>query len=127
MNNILQQWRQDAKLLKVEVISLYFAYQDKRTPWYARVFAALVVGYAFSPLDLIPDFIPILGLLDDLILLPLGIRLALGLIPPQVMADSREKARLSLGQNKPKNYLAAGLIILLWLGMILLCAQVLLR
>lgn len=81
-----------AKLLKRETTALYFAYHDPRTPWYARAFSALVVAYLLSPIDLVPDFIPIFGYLDDLLLVPLGITLAVKMIPAQVMAESRKKA-----------------------------------
>jgi uncharacterized membrane protein YkvA (DUF1232 family) len=115
MQNILQRWKQVARLLKVEIYALYLAYRDERTPWYARVFVACVVGYAFSPIDLIPDFIPILGYLDDLILLPLGIKIALTLIPEAVMAESRKRAHEITDAGKPVNYFAAIVIVLIWL------------
>ena len=86
----LESW---ARRLKVEVYALYLAYRDPRVPWYARVFAAVVVGYAFSPIDLIPDPVPVLGYLDDLILVPLGVALAIKMIPPPVLAECRKKAR----------------------------------
>ncbi|MCL5612169.1 MAG: YkvA family protein, partial [Chloroflexi bacterium] len=73
---MLDKLKQRARTLKHETIALYFAFRDPRTPWYAKIFAALVVAYAFSPIDLIPDFIPVLGYLDDLILVPAGIALA---------------------------------------------------
>jgi uncharacterized membrane protein YkvA (DUF1232 family) len=78
--------------LKREVGALYLAYRDPRTPWYARLFAALVVAYAISPIDLIPDPIPVLGYLDDLILIPLGVWVALRLIPRGVTAECRQRA-----------------------------------
>ena len=90
---IFEKWKDLAKQLKVEVYAIYLAYRDPRVPWHARVFAACVVGYAFSPIDLIPDPIPVLGYLDDLILIPLGVKVALAMIPAQVMTESREKAR----------------------------------
>ncbi|KPV50506.1 hypothetical protein SE17_26560, partial [Kouleothrix aurantiaca] len=74
-----------ARHLKAEIYALYLAYRDPRVPWYARVFVACVVGYALSPIDLIPDFVPVLGYLDDLIVLPLGLSIALRLIPAEVM------------------------------------------
>lgn len=92
MSHLIDQLKQKAKYLKRETTSLYFAYRDPRTPWYARAFSALVVAYLFSPIDLIPDFIPILGYLDDLVLVPLGIRLALKMIPSEVMVDARKNA-----------------------------------
>lgn len=112
---MFETWKQQARQLKVETYALYLAYQDPRVPWYARIVAGGVVAYAFSPIDLIPDFIPILGYLDDLLLVPLGIRLALALIPAAVMAESREKARERLAQGKPVSWAAAGFIVLIWL------------
>lgn len=115
---ILERWKHEARKLKANVYTLYFAYRDPRVPWYAKVFIAGVVGYAFSPIDLIPDFVPILGYLDDLVLIPLGVALALKMIPKQVMDDARSKAN-SLSQ-KPKNWVAAAVIILIWLCLIVL-------
>src|SRR5512143_1640562 len=88
----LAQWKQKARELKIQVYALYYAYRDPRLAWYAKAFTALVVAYAFSPIDLIPDFIPILGYLDDLVLLPLGVFLALKMIPAPVMQECRAKA-----------------------------------
>jgi uncharacterized membrane protein YkvA (DUF1232 family) len=111
---MLQRWKQRARRLKAELYALYFAYKDPRTPWYARVVAACVVGYAFSPIDLIPDPIPIVGYLDDLILVPLGIMLAVRLIPPGVLSECRVKAQEGLKQGKPTNWVAAGVIVAVW-------------
>jgi uncharacterized membrane protein YkvA (DUF1232 family) len=108
-----------AQRLKLEVYALYLAYKDPRVPWYARLFAACVAGYAFSPIDLIPDPIPILGYLDDLVLIPLGVLLARRMIPDVVLAECREKAK-DLAE-RPTNWLAAGVIIALW---VLLAAAV---
>jgi uncharacterized membrane protein YkvA (DUF1232 family) len=83
-----------ARQLKKSTYVLYLAYRDPRTPWYARAFAAAVVAYAISPIDLIPDFIPVIGYLDDLLIVPIGFVIAMRLIPPEVMADSRAKAAL---------------------------------
>lgn len=104
-----------AKALKREVFVLWVAYRDPRTPWYAKALAIAVVAYAFSPIDLIPDFIPVLGLLDDLLLVPLGIALVLRLIPAPVIADSRARAEALRTEGKPRNWLAAGAIVLVWL------------
>ena len=112
---IPERWKQWVRRLKTELYAVYLAYNDPRVPWYARVFAACVVGYAFSPIDLIPDFIPVLGYLDDLILVPLGITLAIKMIPPGVMAECRVSAQEALQQGKPTNWIAAGVIITLWL------------
>ena len=111
----LDQWKHKAKRLKVEVYALYLAYRDPRVPLHARIFAACVVGYAFSPIDLIPDFIPVLGYLDDLILVPLGILLALRMIPAEVMAECRVRAQEVMQQGKPVNRTAAAVIIGIWL------------
>ncbi len=108
-------WKQRARALKIEVYALYLAYKDPRVPRYARIFAACVVGYAFSPIDLIPDPIPILGYLDDLVLIPLGVALALKMIPPLVLADCRVKSREVMKQGKPVNRRAAAIIVLIWL------------
>lgn len=111
----METWKQRARQLKAETYALYLAYRDPRTPWYARLFAAIVVGYAFSPIDLIPDFIPVLGYLDDLVLVPFGIWLALKLIPPEVMAESRDKAQTIIASGKPVNRAAAVVIVAIWL------------
>jgi len=116
MPKIIDSWKTKAKLLKVEVYALYLAYQDPRTPWYAKVTAAIVAGYAFSPIDLIPDPIPILGYLDDLVLLPLGVLLAVKLIPPQVLQDCRAQAQVLMAAGKPINKVAAMVIVLIWLA-----------
>jgi uncharacterized membrane protein YkvA (DUF1232 family) len=115
IEQLIETWKQRAAHLKIEVYALYLAYRDPRVPWYARVFAACVVGYAFSPIDLIPDPIPVLGYLDDLILIPLGVKVALAMIPAEVMTESREKAKDILSQGKPVNWAAAVVIIAIWI------------
>lgn len=107
--------------------ALYLAYRDPRVPWYGHLFAACVVAYAFSPLDLIPDPIPVLGQLDDLILIPLGITLALRMIPPQVMADSRAKAQEAARAGKPTNCVAAGAIVAIWILLVVLTIRLLMN
>jgi uncharacterized membrane protein YkvA (DUF1232 family) len=116
MTKFIEPWKARAKQLKREVYALYLAYKDPRTPWYARVLAALVVAYAFSPIDLIPDPIPVLGYLDDLVLIPLGAYLAVKLIPKQVMEESRVKAVEVMAQGKPVNKAAAVVIVLIWIA-----------
>jgi uncharacterized membrane protein YkvA (DUF1232 family) len=113
--------------LKVETYAIWLAYKDPRVPWYARVFAACVVGYAFSPIDLVPDPIPVLGYLDDLVLVPLGIALALKMIPPEVMAECRERADVAMREGRPTNWKAAAAIITVWVLLALLVIVVLLR
>lgn len=94
---------------------LYLSYKDPRTSWYAKLVAILVVSYAFSPIDLIPDFIPVLGYLDDLIIVPFGIILALKLIPPHVIEDNREEADKLKLSGKPKNWFVGTLFIIIWI------------
>jgi uncharacterized membrane protein YkvA (DUF1232 family) len=110
----LDHWRQFVHRLKLDVAALYLAYRDPRVPWPAKLFTALVVGYALSPIDLIPDMIPVLGYLDDLVVVPLGLYLALRMIPPQVLAECRHKAadRASL----PRSRAAAVIIMGVWLA-----------
>lgn len=112
---MLATWQGWARALKREVYALYLAYKDPRVPWYARVVAGGVVAYAFSPIDLIPDFIPVIGYLDDLVLVPLGIALAIRLIPAAILAECREEAGRVMAAGKPTNRVAAGVIIAVWL------------
>lgn len=111
--------RERARRLGRELNALYLACRDPRTPWYARAVAVLVVGYAFSPIDLIPDFIPVLGYLDDLILLPLGIWLALRLIPGDVLEAARLQAQEVAAEKRPASVAAAWVIVLVWLWALL--------
>ena len=110
---MLSSLRTRAKRLKLEVTALAYAQRHPDTPWVARAVAALVVAYALSPIDLIPDFIPVLGLLDDLVLLPLGIYAALKLIPEHVMLEARERA-----VNAPPSRWGAAVIVLVWLALL---------
>jgi uncharacterized membrane protein YkvA (DUF1232 family) len=130
--NVMQQiniesWKRRTKQLKSEMYALYLAYKDPRVPWYARLFAACVVGYAFSPIDLIPDPIPILGYLDDLILIPIGVALAVKMIPKDVLDECREKAQEAMSEGKPINWVAAGLIIALWILLAAFATRLVLR
>jgi uncharacterized membrane protein YkvA (DUF1232 family) len=115
MVRVLEVWGQRARVLKREIHAMWLAYRDPRVPWYARVLAACVVGYAFSPIDLIPDPIPVLGYLDDLVLIPLGVLLARRLIPEEVLIECREKAQAAMSGSKPTNWVAAAIIIAIWL------------
>jgi uncharacterized membrane protein YkvA (DUF1232 family) len=114
---VLEGWKQRARLLKQETYAIYLALRDPRVPWYARLLAACVVGYAFSPIDLIPDFVPVLGYLDDLVVVPLGIALALKLIPAEVMTECRAQARQVMAQGKPVNWAAAVVIVTIWIAL----------
>ena len=100
--------------LKRQIFILYFAYKDERVPWYVKLFTVCVVAYAFSPIDLIPDFIPILGYLDDVIILPLGIMFALKMIPKDVISDNEGRVNEMMKNGKPKNWIVGSLIILIW-------------
>jgi len=108
----LRAW---ARRLKTELRALYLAYGDPRVPTHARVFTIIVVAYAFSPIDLIPDPIPILGYLDDLILVPLGIALAVRMIPSDVLAECRARARDTGAKAGPKGTAAAVIVVAIWL------------
>lgn len=115
-----------AAALKREIVALYFAARDPRTPWYAKAVVVCVVAYALSPIDLIPDPIPLLGHLDDLLLLPLGIYIALKMVPPEVLEDGRRKAA-SLKGAVPRSRLSALAIVLIWLAALAGAAYFLLR
>ena len=106
--------RAQSRRLKREALALYFVARDRRTPWFARALAAMVVAYALSPFDLIPDFIPVLGFLDDLVIVPLGVAVALKLVPPAVLADCR--ARAQLASERPVSRAGAAFMICVWLA-----------
>jgi uncharacterized membrane protein YkvA (DUF1232 family) len=110
MRERIRRWAQG---LKRDVGALWLAARDPRTPWAARLVALAVAGYALSPIDLIPDFLPVIGQLDDLIIVPLGIALAIRLVPPQLMAEFRARA---VAAPRPVSRLAAVLILLLWVA-----------
>ena len=108
-------WKERTRVLKAETYAVCLACRDPRTPWYARLLAACVVAYAFSPIDLIPDFVPVLGYLDDLILIPLGIAVVLKTIPPEVMAECRDRAAIAMTGGRPRNWIAAAAIVAVWI------------
>jgi uncharacterized membrane protein YkvA (DUF1232 family) len=109
------RWRATVQYIKRESLTLYAAYRNPRTPWLTRLFLALVLAYAFSPIDLIPDFIPVLGYLDDALLLPLCIWLALRMIPEPVLADARREATARIAEARPVSRVGAVAIVSLWL------------
>src|SRR5687768_6325973 len=111
MVDSVKEW---ARSLKVETYALYLAYRDPRVPWYARLWAAGVVAYFFSPIDLIPDPIPLLGQLDDLILVPLGIYIALKLIPAEVLAECRAQAREMIEVERPASWAVVMVVVAIW-------------
>ena len=113
--SLMDRLRAQAVLSKADVLALYLVARDPRTPWLAKAMIAGVVAYALSPVDLIPDFIPVIGYLDDLILIPLGVALAIRLTPHEIIEECREAARQHFTGGKPQSWMAAGIIVLLWL------------
>jgi uncharacterized membrane protein YkvA (DUF1232 family) len=118
----LSGWRARVRELKIQVHALLLACRDPRTPWYAKALAALVAAYALSPVDLIPDFIPVLGQLDDLLLVPLGIVLTVRLIPREVLADCRARAREADARPPVRPWLSVLLVAGTWLALLALAA-----
>lgn len=123
MKQYIEHWEKRAKDLKRETYALYLAYRDPRVPWYAKVVCACTVDYALSPIDLIPDFVSVIGYLDDLIIIPAGLALVIKLIPEEVMCECRSRAEVKMNQKGPKNYVAATIIAAIWLGLILVSAR----
>lgn len=115
MTRNLRDW---ARIIKRDVAALYSASRDPRVPWYAKALAVVVAGYALSPIDLIPDFIPVLGYLDDIVLLPFGIYFVVKLIPPDIMAEHRELA--AAAAERPVSRFSAMIIVAVWIGAFLL-------
>lgn len=113
-NKRLEWLRSWARSIKRDVLALYFAARDPRVVWYVKLLAAAIAAYALSPIDLIPDFIPVLGYVDELVLLPLAIMLAIRLIPPEIMAEHRAAAIAA--ESRPKSYAAAAVIALVWIS-----------
>lgn len=112
----MQRLRQRAQQLKAETLALYLAARHPDTPWYAKLLAAGVAAYALSPIDLIPDFIPVLGYLDDLILVPAGIALAVRLVPAEVLAECRTRAAETLAGARPVSRAATVVVIAVWIA-----------
>lgn len=113
-----KSWKAKAKALKREVYALSLAAKDPRVPWYAKVFAVFIIGYILSPIDLIPDFVPIIGYVDDSILVPAAIILLIKMIPGEVMDECSERAVSHHGRMKGKHWVAASIIVLIWLAAI---------
>jgi uncharacterized membrane protein YkvA (DUF1232 family) len=121
----MKNWNEWARLVRRDAHALYFAARDPRVPWYAKAVAIAVAAYALSPIDLIPDFIPVVGYLDDLIIVPLGIALVVRMIPPHVMAEHRALA--DAAQNRPVSRAAATVIVAVWILTLALAAWVVIR
>ena len=122
----LEAWKQRARQLSAQTYVLYLAYRHPRTPWYAKVFAALIVGYVFSPIDPIPDFIPGVGLLDEMVVVPIGVLIAAKMIPRDVMEECREKARAVAEGEKPVSRIAT-VVVAVWLVCVALAVFLALR
>lgn len=110
-------WRDRLRALERETYALLLACRDARTPWYAKLTAAVVVAYAFSPIDLIPDFIPVLGLLDDVLLIPVGVILVRRLVPAEVMNDCRDRARTAFEREPPVSRVGVVLVVAVWVAL----------
>jgi uncharacterized membrane protein YkvA (DUF1232 family) len=119
---LVAELKQRARRLKTETFALYLVARHPGTPWYAKLFVAGIVAYAFSPFDLIPDFVPVLGYLDDLILIPMGITLAMRMVPPSVLAECRARAQEVMSQGKPVNRIAGAVIVVIWIALAALFA-----
>ena len=118
------KWRKWVSVLKQDTYALYLASRDRRMPWTAKIVLIVVVAYALSPIDLIPDFVPVLGYLDDMVLLPLGIALAIKLIPNEVWEECKAEARSRLDSDLPRSRAAAIVIVMIWFATICLVAWV---
>ena len=123
---MFEKLKSRARTLKNEVYALYLAARDPRTPWYAKALIFFVVAHTFSPIDLIPDFIPILGYLDDIIITPLGIALAIRLIPPEVLAEARLTVTTQ-GFDRRVGLVGAGIILIIWILAIIWVASIIFR
>lgn len=117
---MIEAWQGRGRQIRTDVYALCLAHRDPRIAWYTKALAACVAAYAFSPIDLIPDFIPILGYLDDVILIPLGVALVLKMIPGEILDEYRLKAETALAEKRPRNWIAGGVILLIWLVLITL-------
>jgi len=115
LRNMIDKLKKHSRELKKEISALYLACKKKNVPWYVKAIAAVVVAYALSPVDLIPDFIPVLGYLDDLVLIPLGITVVIKLIPQPVMEECRREAEGLFKDGKPRKWKAGAVIILIWI------------
>jgi len=118
---LLEELKQRARRLKAETFALYLAARHPDAPWYAKLLVAAIVAYALSPIDLIPDFIPIVGYLDDIVLIPIGIALAIKLVPPPVLAECRTRAQEVMVNDKPVSRVAGAVVVIIWLALAALC------
>jgi len=119
---LLAHLKERASRLKAETYALYLAARHPGTPWYAKLLVAAIVAYALSPIDLIPDFVPILGYLDDLVLIPLGIALAIRMIPSSVLEECRARSQETLRSGEPVSRIVGIVLVAIWIALAALCA-----
>ena len=119
--SLITKLKSRANHLRAETIVLYLAARHPGTPWYAKLLVGAIVAYALSPIDLIPDFIPVIGYLDDIILIPMGIALAIKMIPKSVLDESRVRADEVVANGRPVSRIAGAIIIFVWVGLAALC------
>jgi uncharacterized membrane protein YkvA (DUF1232 family) len=114
----LDRWKARAGELQRDTYALYLASRDPRVPWHAKLLVALVVAYALSPIDLVPDFVPVLGYLDDLVLVPLGIMIALKVVSPELMAEHRAAAAGKFKDGAPRSVFGVAVVIMIWFALV---------
>lgn len=122
---VFASWRARVRALEADTYALYLASRDPRVPWPAKAVAALTVVYALSPIDLIPDFIPVIGYLDDLVLIPLGLALAIRLVPPSILAEHRAEAARRFAQRGPRSRIGAVFVAVVWILAVVWLARLL--
>lgn len=123
----IENWKNKVNKLKTDTYAIYLASKDPRVPWYTKALIVFIVAHTFSPIDLIPDFIPFFGYLDDLIISSLGIVIALKLIPQDVLVDCREEAQKLIGQDQPTSWWAGIIVVAIWLLVLLLIVATIAR
>ena len=124
---MMQSWKRRARQLSAQTYTLYLAYRHPKTPWYAKLLAALIVGYVFSPIDPIPDFIPGVGLLDEMVVVPIGVWIATKMVPQVVLEECQEKASaVALGEKRVSR-MAAVMVVGVWLVCVALAILLALR
>lgn len=124
---MFDRWQPRLRSLKIEVHALWLAYRNPRVPWYAKIVAACVLAYALSPIDLIPDFIPVVGQLDDLLLVPAGLFLTARLVPEDVLAECRRRAGHVTGRRHLIGWIGAGVVVAAWITLLVLASRLVIR
>ena len=124
---MIDRWKQRARAIRRDTYALYLACRDPRVPWYAKLVAGAVLAYALSPIDLIPDFIPVIGYLDDLIVIPAGLVLVRRMIPAEVFAEHREAAALRFDARAPQSRTGAVIVVVIWISILALIGYLVLR